>query len=175
MCECARLCLCLCGAMACMYCLSFFQLLELWLNVHFQQSARSKNYWAPLGLTHSLTLISFLRSDEKWGRSRAGLTKEVRVESVSLCTVMAEIVEEFPASIQQQEEDLGDLFKANQHSPNWSFFHLPVYFFRSLSCAGSFWPMREANVHGSRKKRGIMFALKSRFRAKCRNVHSFRS
>lgn len=75
---------CLCGATACMYCLSFFQLLQLWLNVHFQQSARSKNYWAPLGFTHSLTLISFLRSDEKWGRSWAGLTKEVRVESSAL-------------------------------------------------------------------------------------------
>lgn len=67
-------CMCTGEPMACMYGLSFFQLLELWLNVHFQQSARSENYWAPLGFTHSLTLISFLRSDEKWGRSWVGLT-----------------------------------------------------------------------------------------------------
>lgn len=108
-------------SMACMYALSFFQLLELWLNVHFQQSARSENYWAPLGFTHSLTLISFLRSDEKWGRSWVGLAKEVRVESVALSTATLDIVKEFPASIQQQEQDLSDLLQANQLN---FFFHL---------------------------------------------------
>lgn len=102
--------------MACMYGLSFFQLLELWLNVHFQQSAPSENYWAPLGFTHSLTLISFPRSDEKWGRSWVGLTKEVRVESGALGTATLDIVKEFPASIQQQEQDLSDLSQANQHN-----------------------------------------------------------
>lgn len=102
--------------MACMYGLSFFQLLELWLNVHFQQSAWSKNYWARLGFTHSLTLISFLWSDEKWGRSWVGLTKEVRVESIALSTATLDIVKEFPASIQQQEQDLSDPFQAIQHN-----------------------------------------------------------
>lgn len=109
-CTCARVCACVCGAMACMYCLSFFQLLELWLNVHFQQSAPSKNYWAPLGFTHSLTLISFLRSDEKWGRSWAGLAKEVRVESGAAHSQQWRLLRSFPASIRQQEEDSGDLF-----------------------------------------------------------------
>lgn len=113
-------CMCMGEPMACMYGLSFFQLLELWLNVHFQQSAWSENYWAPLGFTHSLTLISFLRSDEKWGRSWVGLTKEVRVESIVLSTATLDIVKEFPASIHQQQQDSSDPFQANQH--DWYFF-----------------------------------------------------
>lgn len=86
--------------MACMYHLSFFQLLELWLNVHFQQSAWSKNYWAPLGFTHSLTLISFLRSDESEGEAGQAFLKRSGW-SLVLCTATVEIVKEFPASILQ--------------------------------------------------------------------------
>ena len=86
--------------MACMYHLSFFQLLELWLNVHFQQSARSENYWAPLGFTHSLTLISFLRSDESEGEAGPASLKRSGW-SLVLCTAGVEIVEEFAASALQ--------------------------------------------------------------------------
>lgn len=145
-------CMCMGEPVACMYGLSFFQLLELWLNVHFQQSARSENYWAPLGFTHSLTLISFLRSDEKWGRSWVGLTKEVRVESIVLSTAALDIVKEFPASIHQQHQDSSDPFQANQHN---------CYFF-SLLYKGIASLMNKDNSHDS-KIIGIDYSLLLQF------------
>lgn len=87
--------------MACMYHLSFFQLLELWLNVHFQQSAWSKNYWAPLGFTHSLTLISFLRSDESEDGEAGPAFLKRSGWSLVLRTTTVEIVKEFAVSILQ--------------------------------------------------------------------------
>lgn len=35
----------------------------------FSSQPGAKNYWAPLGFTHSLALISFLRSDESEGEA----------------------------------------------------------------------------------------------------------
>ena len=47
-------------------------------------SPEQKNYWAPLGFTHSLTLISFLRSDESEGEAAPASLKRSGWSRVAL-------------------------------------------------------------------------------------------
>lgn len=60
----------------------------------FSSQPGAKNYWAPLGFTHSIALISSLRSDENEREAGMASSKEVRVEFQA-----AEIVKDFPASM----------------------------------------------------------------------------